>query len=122
MATCRRRVRPIKRLHGNYTKQGKHMLDTIELLEAIGQDATLRHASAEELTTILEQAQASGALTAAVASGDSSRLSEELGHKPIHAPQIAQSPGHEGDEPGDDEGGEPRHPPAPDHGKSPTQR
>jgi hypothetical protein len=98
------------------------MSDTIELLEAIGRDASLRHASAEELTTILEQVQASGALTAAVASGDSSHLSEELGHKPIHAPQIAQSPGHEDDEPGKDEGDGQRHPPAPDHGKSPTQR
>jgi hypothetical protein len=67
------------------------MLDTIELLEAIGQDATLRHASAEELTTMLEQARASKALTAAAASGDSSRLSEEFGHKAMYTPQISQT-------------------------------
>ena len=67
------------------------MLDTIELLEAIGQDATLRHASAEELTNILERAQASVALTAAAASGDSSRLSEGLGHKAMFTPQISQA-------------------------------
>jgi hypothetical protein len=67
------------------------MLDTIELLEAIGQDATLRHASAEELTNILEQAQASRALTAAAASGDSSLLSEEFGQKAMYAPQISQT-------------------------------
>jgi hypothetical protein len=67
------------------------MLDTIELLEAIGRDASLRHASAEELTNMLEQAQASVALTAAVASGDSSRLSEEFGHKAMYAPQDSQA-------------------------------
>jgi hypothetical protein len=67
------------------------MLDTIELLEAIGRDASLRHASTEELTNMLEQAQASVALTAAAASGDSSRLSEELGRKAMFTPQISQT-------------------------------
>jgi hypothetical protein len=81
----------IELLHDNHTKQGKHMLDTIELLEAIGQDASLRHASAEELTNMLEQAQASVTLKAAAASGDSSRLSEELGHKAMFTPQISQA-------------------------------
>jgi hypothetical protein len=67
------------------------MSDTIDLLEAIGRDATLRHASAEELKNMLEQAQASVALTAAAASGDSSRLSGEFGHKAMYAPQISQT-------------------------------
>jgi hypothetical protein len=98
------------------------MSDTIELLEAIGRDASLRHASAEELTTILEQAQASDALTTAVASGDSSRLSEEFGHKPMHTPQISQSPCHEEDEPDHQEDDKPHDPPAPDHDKSPPLR
>jgi hypothetical protein len=102
--------------------RGKYMPDTIELLEAIGCDASLRHASTEELTNIMEQAQASEALTAAVASGDSSRLSAELGHKPMHAPQISQTPGHEDDDPGDDDVDEPLDPSAPDRQKSSSKQ
>jgi hypothetical protein len=109
-------------LDDDYRKQGKHVADTIELLEAIGRDASLRHASMAELTNMLEQAQASGALTAAVASGDSSRLSEEFGHKPMHAPQVSQAPGHDDDDSGHGDGDEKCHPPAPDHHKPPTQR
>jgi hypothetical protein len=74
------------------------MSDTIELLEAIGRDASLRHASPEELAGVLQHSQASDALTAAVASGDSSLLSGELGHKPMYLPQVSQVPGHEDDE------------------------
>ena len=75
------------------------MTDTIELLEAIGRDASLRHVSSEELARILKQAEASQALTAAVASGDRSLLSAELGHKVNDVPQATQSPGYEEDEP-----------------------
>ncbi|WP_445145428.1 hypothetical protein [Dyella sp. Tek66A03] len=67
------------------------MSDTIELLEAIGRDASLRHASAAELIRILEQAKASQALTAAVANADSSRLSEEFGQKLMYSPQVTQN-------------------------------
>ena len=96
-------------------KQGKHMSDTIELLEAIGRDASLRHASAEELTNMLAQAQAPEALTAAVASGDSSGLAEELGHKPMYSPQSSQT-GHEEElDPDADEG--PQQDPVPDDGE-----
>jgi hypothetical protein len=116
MTARRRRARTIKRLHDDRGNQGEHMPDTIELLEAIGRDASLRYASTEDLTHMLEQAQASEALTAAVASGERSRLFEELGHKPMHAPQISQTPGHEDDEPDDDDGDEPRQPPVPDLG------
>ena len=56
------------------------MADTIDLLEAIGQDASLRYASSEALTHILEQAKASAALTTAVALGESLRLFEEFGY------------------------------------------
>lgn len=91
-------------------KQGKHMTDTIELLEVIGRDASLRHASVEELTKVLEQAQASEALTAAVASGDSMRLSQEFGHKPMAPPQSTQIPGYEEDEPEQDDDEEDSHP------------
>jgi hypothetical protein len=55
------------------------MLDTIDMLESIGSDASLRHASTEKLSGVLQQAHASEALKAAVVSGDSSRLSDELG-------------------------------------------
>lgn len=92
------------------------MSDTIELLEAIGRDASLRHASADELAPILELALASEVLKAAVAAGDSSLLSQELGHKPNHSPQVSNSPGHEEDEPDHDrDEGKPRHPSEPDH-------
>lgn len=67
------------------------MSDTIELLEAIGRDASLRHASAEELTAVLQKAQASEALTTAVAAGDSSLLAAELGHKTNFDPQASQT-------------------------------
>jgi hypothetical protein len=65
-------------------------MDTIEMLEAIGRDATLRHASTQELTTFLEQANASEALTTAVASGDTVKLCSELGLKRMFIPMISQ--------------------------------
>src|SRR3546814_20233048 len=74
---------------------GENMSDTIELLETIGQNAALRHASADELAPMLEQAKASETLKSAVASGDSSLLTEEFGHKPNKTPQISNTPGHE---------------------------
>jgi hypothetical protein len=67
------------------------MSDTIELLETIGRDASLRHASAEELAHVLRQSQASEALTAAVASGDRSKLSVELGKNTNLEPQASQT-------------------------------
>jgi hypothetical protein len=93
------------------------MSDTIELLETIGQNAALRHASADELAPMLEQAKASGALRSAVAAGDSSLLFKEFGHKPNKAPQITNAPGHEEDEPDHDGDDKPHHPPEPDHHK-----
>lgn len=74
------------------------MNDTLEWLEAIGQDASLRHASAEELTKVLEQAQASEGLTAAVAFGDRAKLAAELGQNECVPPQTGQTPGHEEEE------------------------
>jgi hypothetical protein len=77
------------------------MSDTIDLLEAIGRDATLRHASTKELTHMLEQAKASDALTSAVVLGDSTQLFVELGHRPMSVPQVVQTqtPGHEDEDP-----------------------
>jgi hypothetical protein len=57
------------------------MSKTIELLELIGQDASLRHASQEDLAQALDALNASEGLKVAAASGDKSRLEEELGNK-----------------------------------------
>lgn len=99
----------------NHGGQGENMSDTIELLNAIGQNATLRHASVDELALILEQAEASEALKSAVAAGDSSLLSDEFGHKPNRVPQITNAPGHEEDEPDHDGDDKPPHPSDPGH-------
>lgn len=73
------------------------MTDTIELLEVIGGDASLRYAQADELKGVLEQAQASAGLSMAVALGDGAPLRHELGLQQIsEAPQM-NSPGY-GDE------------------------
>ena len=77
------------------------MNNTLDLLEAIGRDASLRHAPADELAKALAGAQASEALTAAVASGDSSRLSEEFGWVRQQSPQSGNHPAHE-EEPEED--------------------
>jgi hypothetical protein len=93
-------------------------MDTIELLEAIGRDASLRHAPAADLAEVLERAQASDALKAAVALGDSMQLARELGHKPMEPPQIIMGPAHEDEPDQDDDGdgdgdGETPQPPSP---------
>lgn len=94
------------------------MTDTMDWLEAIGQDATLRHASADELNATLEAAEASEALMAAVASGDSGWLSQELGKRVMHVTQSSQTfP--EGDEPEREDEGEPLDPAQPERTASP---
>jgi hypothetical protein len=92
------------------------MSDTLELLEAIGRDASLRHASSEELSGILRQAKASEALTAAVSSGDRAHLATEFGQNANYQPQSTQSPAHE-EEDGADESDAPTRP---DREKSPA--
>ncbi|WP_267220910.1 hypothetical protein [Dyella silvae] len=62
--------------------------DSIDLLEAIGSNASLRYATATELVHMLERANASSALTHAVMSGDSTRLSEQLLRQGPLAPQV----------------------------------
>jgi hypothetical protein len=79
------------------------MSDTIELLDIIGRDASLRHASVEDLATMLEQAQASQSLTAAAKDGDRSLLLAELGQKQNVPVQTTQSPSHEEEEEEDEE-------------------
>lgn len=94
------------------------MSDTIELLEAIGRDASLRHAPAGELESRLEQAGASSALKAAASSGDVLQLAAEFGPKPMYVPQSTQT-FHEGEAP-DEEGG-PQPLPSPDPDQPPPQ-
>lgn len=90
------------------------MTDTIDLLEAIGKDASLRHANAEDLAQVLAQAQASDALQAAVKAGDSSLLAAELGHKPMRVNHDSHTGGHEEEEPDhQDDQDEPRQPSSP---------
>ncbi|GAB3793107.1 hypothetical protein [Dyella agri] len=65
------------------------MTDTIELLEAIGGDASLRYASADELKGVLEQAQASTEFEKAVASGNGASLRQMLGSMEVeNVPQT----------------------------------
>lgn len=79
------------------------MTDTIDLLETIGGNASLRHASAEEMARALEEAQGSAALVAAAASGDRSMLSAEFGQQSNQIPQVTQMPAREEEEPADEE-------------------
>ncbi|PXV54100.1 hypothetical protein SAMN04487785_114122 [Dyella jiangningensis] len=67
------------------------MTDTMELLEAIGQDASLRHATADALGDMLDTAEASDALKAAVASGDSAWLAQEFGTRVVCGSQSSQT-------------------------------
>jgi hypothetical protein len=78
------------------------MSDTIDLLESIGQNASLRHASAEELAAALQGAEASEALVAAAISGDKAWLSKEFGNKPFELPHT-QGPAHEEEEEEEDD-------------------
>lgn len=94
------------------------MSDTIEWLETIGKDAGLRYAPAEELARTLGQAEASDALMTAVRSGDSARLSAELGQGPMHVDHATQVTGHEEDDPDDNDNG-PEDRPDPDRDDAP---
>jgi hypothetical protein len=86
------------------------MSNTIELLEAIGNDASLRHAPRHELAGWLRQLGASVALTEAASSGDSAVLYAELGHMPMQQPQVTHTPGHEDGEAEQGDGGPPSMP------------
>jgi hypothetical protein len=97
-------------LSGSQKKQGENMLDTIDLLAAIGQDASLRHATPEQLLHALEElADAPPALMAAAAAGSVAPLSEAFGHAPLHLIHHSQTPGHE-EEQDEDEEPEQKHP------------
>lgn len=71
------------------------MTSTIELLETIGRDASLRHASGSALEQTLDDMGASEGLKSAAISGESERLNKELGPKPHEAIQVNHNP-HDG--------------------------
>ncbi len=83
------------------------MSNTIELLERIGQDASLRHVSQETLARTLNAMHASEGLKAAAASGDKRRLEEELGHD--HQPVRVNHNDGGCDPCGEDSEGEPKY-------------
>ncbi|WP_434028348.1 hypothetical protein [[Pseudomonas] boreopolis] len=66
------------------------MADTIELLEMIGRDASLRRASPQALATALERVDAPRALTAAAASGETACLGQFDGID-LFPPQVTQA-------------------------------
>lgn len=96
------------------------MTDTIELLETIGRDASLRYASAGELGAALASAQASDGLRLAATSGDGAQLRAELNIQ--QEPQVPQShlPGYGDDGDREDEVPLPE-PPEPAPSTSPTE-
>lgn len=73
------------------------MSDTIDLLETIGSDSALRHASPWVLAQMLEAEDASEGLQQYVASGDSTKLAAELGLVKMHGEHSSQTGAHEGD-------------------------
>lgn len=88
-------------------KQGDFKMGhTVELLEAIGADAELRHADRDSLAAKLREIGASRSLQAAVASGNSMDLAPELGHRQMGEPQIIHSPGKEDEEDPDEDNDE----------------
>ncbi len=99
------------------------MSNTIDLLETIGRNASLRHASGEELSQALSGLQASEALKQAAISGDVGHLVTELGHRDVKTPNHVNNNlggghddddhdgNHQPDDDGDDKGAE-------DQGKS----
>jgi hypothetical protein len=82
------------------------MHDTIDMLEAIGQDASLRYADGEALATHGAIESASEALKSAILLGSRADLLVELGLQPMQATQIMQMPQREED-PDQEEGDEP---------------
>ena len=83
------------------------MSNVIDFLERAGQDAHLRHASAEELEHRLLQEQIDPAVRLAILAGDQQRLRDLLGTQTsicclVHAPEDDEEEPAD-DEPADDE-------------------
>ncbi len=78
------------------------MSNTIELLEAIGRDASLRFASPEDLSQALDGMAANAGLRMAAASGNRSHLVPELGDD---ANEVNHNVPDGGCDPGEDDEG-----------------
>lgn len=74
------------------------MADTIELLVAIGSDASLRYALPCDLKGVLEQAGGSVELKMAVTTGDGAPLRVELKLQQTMQVMDIHAPGHGGDD------------------------
>lgn len=68
------------------------MTGTIELLETIGRDASLRHASPYDLEQALAEMGASEGLKMAAVLGDGKHLRQELGSRLDEVVQVNQNP------------------------------
>lgn len=79
------------------------MSNTIELLETIGRNASLRHASGDDLAQNLIGMQASPELLQAATSGDSTYLEKELGHRNMKSTKNPTQGGYEEDDDDDDD-------------------
>lgn len=82
------------------------MTNSIELLETIGGDASLRHAAAHELERALSDRQPSHDLLRAAESGERSSLARELGFAANQAVQAHDSPVQGGFEDEEEDGSE----------------
>jgi hypothetical protein len=82
---------------------GEYRVDTIEWLETIGGDASLRYAAADELKGVLERARADAGFVKAVTTGDNVLLRSALGIPEEQHVVQSNAPGH-GDEEDEDEG------------------
>lgn len=92
---------------------GTMMTDSIDLLEAVGRDASLRHLPPDELARRLKAAGASEELAGAVVERSSALLSKEFGTRVTQEPQVGFFPYREEPEapqeaptPEEEEGGE----------------
>ncbi|WP_266170904.1 hypothetical protein [Dyella subtropica] len=79
------------------------MSDVIEFLEKIGQDATLRHASPEDMELAMRDAQIDAPLSSAMLARDASELQTLLNLRPMFAFQADPVPGEEEEQPGKEE-------------------
>lgn len=85
------------------------MSNTIDLLNNVGSDASLRHAKPEDLVASLAQMQASEELKHAAMSGNKSHLAQELGSKvnmaveSAHNPVQTRTPDEQDDDPDDEQ-------------------
>lgn len=74
-------------------------MDTIELLEAIGSDASLRYAAVDELKGVLERVRADAGFVKAVMAGDGSSLEAQFARPAVPMSHVSQTSTEE-DEPG----------------------